>query len=577
MPVDISYLQEKRQALDDVKKPWEYPYEVLGKYIFTRKQLFASPTQDAAFLNDGMINDSTAVRANAAMASAIMGALWKSGGKTFRIRPAKGIPDSGVNKKYYMRVNQEIARAMESPKAGFEPAFHEFLCEEGAFGTSSVVLFQGDYNNPLMFKCWGIQCLRIAEGPDGYVDTVYYDESITLANLVARYGEDSLPEEHRKRYAEQKNWNERVKICVGIEPRKNADRKGGGNLGMPIASYHFIVEGSGGILKESGFTEMPARVGRWYKLPNEVYGRSPGMDALPAIMQLNAFKESFLVGVEKKVDPPLYVLDDGALGASVVDTSARGLSVFNTTGRVPGQPPIGQMFDIGELQSVAVAITETKEEILQHFLIDRLYDLNNKSRMTLGEAEMRYQIRSDALSSIYARHTAEILYPLITRAFNILFDMGILGIREEDEVKGKVLEANGIEPMIIPSDVVDAIDNGRDIYEIDYISPAAHVMREEEYRGLMSTVQNALTLAPVSPDAMDPIDIDAVMKCSAELSGAPPEILRAKGDIDSIRQARADAQAKQMQAMLAEQQSKAVKNVAGAAQSVASIGAEGAA
>lgn len=571
---NIDYLIEKRQTLDTYKQPWLYPYQVLGQYIYTRKQNFTVTSQDGAFLNDGMINDSTAVRANSAMASAIMGALWKSGGKTFRIRAPRFMNNTQINKDYYAFINRELCRAMEAEKAGFEPAFHEFLCEEGAFGTSGIAEFKGDYSTPLMFKCWSIQALRIAEGPDGYVDTVYFDEKITLSNLVARYGLDKLPEKLRGLYSEGKNLLEKYTLCVAIEPRDNEGKQRGGNLGMDVASYHFLPEEKGDILLESGYTEMPVRIGRWYKLPSEVYGRGPGMDALPAIMQINALKESFLVGVEKKVDPPLYVLDDGALGASVVDTSARGLSVFNIAGRVPGQPPIGTIFDIGELQSVAVAITETKEEILQHFLIDRLYDLNNKSRMTLGEAEMRYQIRSDALSSIYARHTAEILYPLISRAFNILFEMGLLGIKEDDAGTRKVLESNGIKPYIIPPDVVDAIENGMDIYEVDYISPAAHVMREEEYRGLMSTVQNIIAIAPLQPAAMDILDVDMAAKRMADLTGAPPEIIAADDKVQGIRDARAEMQAKQMQAELAEKQAKTAKDASMAVSSAADIGAK---
>jgi len=561
MPANLEYLVEKRKVLNTAKDTWRGQYQILGKYIYTKKQQFQTQVEEGAFLNDGFINDSTAVRANGAMASAIMGALWKSGGKTFRIRRPKNIPNSKVNADYYRDLNEQIATAMESPKAGFETSFHEEICEEGAFGTGCVALFRGDYENPLIFKSWSIQSILVAEGPDGYIDTVYYDEKITIGNLVERYGLSKLPDSIQKKYANPTTRINKVLLTVAIEPRPESERKGAGAFGMPVATYHFLPEEKV-LLKESGYIEMPVRVGRWYKLANEEYGRGPGMDALPAIMQINALKESFIVGVEKKVEPPIWVTDDGSLGAGVVDTSARGLSVFNAMGRPPGQPPIGTIFDIGELQSCAAAIVETKEEILQHFLIDRLYDLNNKSRMTLGEAEMRYQIRSDALSSVYARYTAEILNPLITRAFNILFDMGILGIVEDDYAKRIELEMNGIDPIIIPPDVAEAILLGRKIYEIDYISPAAHVMREEEYRGLMSTVNSAIAVAPVSPEVMDKIDLDKTVEYLVELTGAPGDILVPDDVVASIREARAKQQAQMMQAQMAETVSKAGKNAA---------------
>lgn len=561
MPKDIKYLIEKRNNLKTLKEPWLRQFQILGKYVYAKKQQFEVEFGPGEFLNDGMINDSTAIRANSAMASAILGALWKSGNKTFKLRRPKNIPNTGRNNKFYAELNEALSGAMESPKAGFEVAFDEELREEGAFGTGAIALFQGDYDNPLIFKSWSIQCIYVSEGPDGYVDTIYYDEKMTIANVAELYGYENLPEQLKKKYDNPKTQSERILVCVGIEPRSERERKGGGAYGMPYATYHFLPDYNT-LFKESGFIELPVRVGRWYKLANEVYGRSPGMDALPAIMQINALKESFLVGVEKKVEPPLWILDDGTLGAGTVDTSARGLSVFNAMGRAPGQAPVGTIFDIGELQSCAAAIVETKEEILQHFLIDRLYDLNNKSRMTLGEAEMRYQIRSDALSSVYARKTSEILNPMIVRAFNIMFDMGLLGVREDDLLTQETLISHGIDPIILPPDVVDAIEMGRKIYDIAYISPAAHVMREEEYRGLMATVNNAIQLEGAGGDALIKVNKDKVLEYSADLSGAPPDILWSEDEVKELRGQRDAAIAKQQEVAILEMASKAGKNVA---------------
>lgn len=558
---DIKYLVEKRKILKTQKDPWLHQFQILGKYVYTKKQQFQSQYGEGEFLNDGMINDSTAVRANSAMASAIMGALWKSGSKTFKFRRPRNIPDTKVNNEAYAHFNETICEAMESPKAGLETSFHEEICEEGAFGTSCVALFQGTYETPLNFRSWSLQSIYISEGPDGYVDTVYYDEKVSIGNIADRYGLEKLPEKLRKKYDNPITRIEKVTLCVGIEPRSERDRKGSGALGMPIASYHFLPDYDVP-LDESGFVEMPARVGRWYKLACELYGRSPGMDALPAIMQINALKEAFLVGVEKKVEPPLWILDDGTLGAGVVDTSARGLSVFNSTGRPAGQAPIGTIFDIGELQSCAAAIAETKEEILQHFLIDRLYDLNNKTRMTLGEAEMRYQIRSDALSAIYARKTAEILNPLVIRSFNIMFEMGLLGVREDDILSQATLIANGIEPYILPPDIVTAIEMGRKIYDIEYISPAAHVMREEEYRGLMETVNNAIQLQAAGADAMIKVNTDVVLERSKELRGAPVDILFAEDEVKVRRDQRDKAIAKQQEMEMLGMGAKAGKDIA---------------
>ena len=557
----IKELTAKREALKQRKQPWEYPFEILGKYIYTRKQQFQQTVSPGAFLNDGMINDSTAIRANGAMASAIMGALWKSGNKTFRLRRPKHISDTKDHQDFYMRQNEILANAMESPKAGFETAFDESLREEGAFGTSGIAEFKGDYQNPLIFKSWSIQSVMIAEGPDGFVDTVYYDDSIPLRVLAEEYGVENLPNDLKERYKDATKHNDRIKVCIAIEPRSEEDQTAKGDKGMPFASYHFTFEGTPYILRESGYTELPVRISRWYKLANEEYGRSPGMDALPAIMQINALKEIFLICAEKKAEPPLYIMDDGSLGAGTVDTSARGLSVFNSFGRTPGQPPIGEVQTIGELQSLAAMIESTSAEITQHFLIDKLYDLNNKSRMTLGEAEMRYQIRGDALSSIYARKTAETLNPLIIRSYNILFDMGLLGITEEDEATANLLKAEGIEPLIIPAEIAQAISDGKTIYEIDYISPAAHVMREEEYRGVITTANNAMQMAAVDEMSIHKLNTDKFLEYTQELTGAPLDLLRSDAEVKKIRDNIAKARVAEAQVAMEKDQANTLKDV----------------
>jgi len=557
----IKELKAKRETLKTRKQPWEYPFEILGKYIYTRKQQFQQTVSPGAFLNDGMINDSTAIRANGAMASAIMGALWKSGNKTFRLRRPKHIEDTKAHQDFYMRQNEILADAMESPKAGFETAFDESLREEGAFGTSGIAEFKGDYQNPLIFKSWSIQSVIIAEGPDGFVDTVYYDDSIPLRALAEEYGEENLPEDLKELYKDVTKHNDRIKVCIAIEPRLEKDQSDGSDKGMPFASYHFTFEGTPKILRESGYTELPVRISRWYKLANEEYGRSPGMDALPAIMQINALKEIFLICAEKKAEPPLYVMDDGSLGAGTVDTSARGLSVFNSFGRAPGQPPIGEVQTVGELQSLATMIESTSAEITQHFLIDKLYDLNNKSRMTLGEAEMRYQIRGDALSSIYARKTAETLNPLIIRSYNILFDMGLLGITEGDKATANLLRAEGIEPLIIPEAIARAIANGKKIYDIDYISPAAHVMREEEYRGVITTANNAMQMAAVDEMSIHKLNTDKFLEYSQELTGAPLDLLRSNDEAKKIRENIAKARAAETQVAMQKEQAGTLKDV----------------
>lgn len=558
----IDYLVSKRKLLQSERSVWNRQFQILGQYVYNRKQQFETEFNRGSFLNDGSINDSTAPRALYAMVSAIFGSLWKSGGRTFRITRPDYISDSALNKQYYAELNKRLTRAMESEKAGFEPAMHESLSEQGVFGTSGLGVFQGTYQNPLIYRSWTLQSMWVAESQDEYIDTVYYDERKTVEAIVNEYGISKVSSQVREKYNNEKTRQEQVLICIAIEPRNSREKKTDvGALAMPYASYHFEPE-TKHMLRESGFESLPVKVSRWYKLPSEVYGRSPAMDALPAIMQINALKEAFLVGVEKKVEPPVFVLDDGTLGGATVDTSAGGLSVFNMSGRVNISQPVGVIFDVGELQSVAKLIEDTKLEIAQHFLIDKLYDLNNKSRMTLGEAEIRYDIRAEGLASIYARIINEQLAPIIERSFNILFDMGILGVDENDFMQQEILESNGIKPLVIPPEILEAMVAGYEIYELEWVSPAARILKDEEKRGIYDTLNAAIALANIDPMVLTNVDANFALSAFRELAGAPDQMIRPKQEAQAIRQAMEQAQAELAEAEKARLQSETMRALA---------------
>lgn len=561
MPKTIDYLTNKRKVLKEERSVWERQFQILGQYVYNRKQQFQNDYHRGAFLNDGTINDSTAGRALQAMISAIFGSVWKSGGRTFRLKRPDYISDSRLNKQYYADINKRLTDAMESEKAGFEPAMHESLCEQGTFGTSGIGVFKGDYRTPLTYRSWTLQSTYIAESKDEFIDTIYYDMEHTVEAVVNKYGEDNVSSKLKEKFQSTDGRLDKVTICIAIEPRDERDRKGEGIYGMPYASYHFEPE-TKHMIFEGGFESLPVKMSRWYKLPSEVYGRSPAMDALPAIMQINALKEAFLVGVEKKVEPPLFVLDDGSLGGATVDTSAGGLSVFNMSGRVSNNQPVGMIFDIGELQSVAKTIEDTKLEISQHFLIDKLYDLNNKTRMTLGEAEIRADIRAEGLASIYARIINEQLAPLIERSFNILFDMGILGVPEYDLQQREVLEFEGIDPLFIPDEILEAMARGLNVYEIEWISPAARILKEEEKRGIYDTLNTAIALANIDPGVLLDIDTNYALNAFRELAGAPDEMLRPKKEADAMRKAKQEAEAKMAQAEVSRQQAETARAIA---------------
>jgi hypothetical protein len=275
------------------------------------------------------------------------------------------------------------------------------------------------------------------------------------------------------------------------------------------------------------------------------------MNALPSIRELNQLRFDLIQASEKMLYPPVNVIEGSIVGNDEVDLSAKGLNVISVSGKMGGYNgrPIEQSMDVGDPQWAFSRLTELVEIVKNHFFLDRIMDLNNENRMTLGEANIRNQLRGQSLNTIYARDEKEVMEPILERVFNIALGKGLLGVvkgsQEEEE-----LIAEGIQPTYIPDAFVDKMISGKEVYRIRFISPAARIRQSDEKMGIQETLQLTTELAQIDPTAMDGIDLDYAIKRSAELAGAPDKMVRSAEAIAKIRQNRQAQQEQAQQAQL---------------------------
>ena len=358
MAVDIVKLLDRHKELQTEKQPWNTHFQILGEYIRIRKQNFTTEHAPGAFLVDDIF-DSTAPLDNVKMAAAFMGALWPNGAKSMRIVKPHGLPDSPEIKNYYKEVTKRLATAMDSPKSGLVLALDEYGQDQGCFGTCGVAVFEeDDLDHPLSYKVWDVKTMCIDENHKGVIDTVYNERRLTVRQVVQEYGINNVHPNVKKLFDDQK-YNDKITVLHAVEPRLKRNPKKKNNKNMPIASIHVDVTNKF-VMKESGFEEFPVIVARFSKVPEEKYGRSPSMLALPDILELNAIRESRMLATEKNLDPPLIVYDDGSLGGAEVDTSAGSLSVISVSGRISNQKPVEPIFTVVVIQSTQIYIEELK-------------------------------------------------------------------------------------------------------------------------------------------------------------------------------------------------------------------------
>lgn len=505
-----------------------------------------------------------AVKSLRTASSAILSRLWPSESERVVLTLNEKYEKSHENKKYFEFVGKKVSDVLNNPKGGLSTALDEYMQDQLGYGTSGIsrVKCKDKSEDPalIFYRSWSIHNIYIDESSSGFIDTVYIEFEWTVRKIAQEYGEENLSKKLLDLLKEGKT-DEKFKIIHAIEPRDDRNKAKKGAVDLPIRSIHMLIDEKH-ILRESGFSHMPIHIARFRKNAGATYGSSPGIDALPDVLQLNHVRETLMEAREKLHLPPLGVYSDAMLGGETIDLSSRAINVFDIDPTIGNRDPVFPLISVGDPKNALAELEDLKQAISDHFFLDRLLDFNNETQMTLGEAQMRNQLSSAAMSSVDARQIIEMFNLLIEGTVNDLFEMNELGVRR-GSIEEQELIALGKQPEYIPDEIAKAIDSGEDFYEIKYLTPAARGMRAEEVLAIMRTWEFAGQAAPVKPEMLDNLNEDKSIRLLAKILGTE-EILNEEKAVDEIRISR-NQQVSQQQGLIAlEGGAKAAKDISSA-------------
>lgn len=536
-PTRVQLAKERYKTLYAEKQKWFPLYQLIGEYVLTRKQNFQTSSQPGEFLTEQLYS-AVAPNANQAMASSLVGNLWPNGARSIRLQRPRNIPDTKENKDYYDQITNIFIDILDAPETGTATAMQEYMLDQGAFGISGVIVKKTqDLTDPIRVSALNVKYLLIDEDKDGFIDTVFIDHEWTARQIVDEYGIENVSARVREAYNNY-DTSAKFKVVHLIEPRRGAPLVPKKNTEYPFASFHFEFD-SNKILRDSGYLNKPLVIARFLKALGEKQGRSPSMFALPAIMRLNVVWELIMRAGEKKLNPTLWMLDNGSLGSDVIDLSPGGPPLVFQPSGLGEKAPIGTVYDVGNIQDIYPIAEALVNDISRAYYIDRLLDLNNETRQTLGEAQIRDRLRGEGLNSVFKRQETEFFSQFVSTAFNMLLEEGLLGVVRGSESEKKIIDA-GLVPLYIPGDVVRAMEKGQKVYNIKYISPASRIMRTEELQGVVQALDISLGAAPAFPEMADFYDPEKLVKKVNELCGVDEEILRSLEIVKQLQAQRAE-------------------------------------
>lgn len=318
------------------------------------------------------------------------------------------------------------------------------------------------------------------------------------------------------------NYTQTVEYYQAIQPNPDYNPEKLGSKPYRSVYWDQGDQRADGITRISGFDEQPFWAPRWDVIGGDTYGVSPGMDALPALRELQMQTKRRNEAIDAMVKPekiaPPSVRLTGEPGRTV-----RGTGITQDQIVIPYQIPYQAVAAIGgEIDKIYAQI----DALSYAELFNAITNMQGIQPRNMEEIASRNEEKLTQLGPVIERVSDEKLQPAIDRAFGIMDRGG----------------------MLPPVPAVLAQQAGMPI-KVEFIS-ILHQMQRMIGIGQIERVVGFIgNLAGADPSALDKLDTDATIDEYAYRVGAPVKMLRSDDDAAQIRQQRA---AQQRQAQMAE-------------------------
>lgn len=519
----LQQLCRRKAVLEDERRSYLVHWQELTDVILPRRG--RALTQGQRDSNRGgkrnqRIIDSTGTIAARICASGLMSGVTSPARPWFRLSlPDPRLADYAPVKLWLDEVRKRMLRVMA--KSNFYNAFATLYEELTVFGTAVNLILEDDQD---VIRCYPLTVgeYLLAHDHRLTVDTLYREFTLTTTGLVARFGLENCSDQVQQRYRDGQLDDEH-RVCHAIEPN---DKRVFGyidNGNMPYRSVYWEEAGEKP-LSISGFKERPFQAARWHLTGAETYGRSPGMDALPFVRQLQFEQKQKAQGIAKQVNPPMIA--NVQMKNQEMSVLPGGITYTPNNSSGAGFSPAYQVnIQLGELRA---DIEDIRNQINQAFFADLFLMISQLDDVrSATEIIERKQEKLLMLGPVLERLHDELLDPAVDRIFNIMLHNGLLP-EPPVELRGQELD-------------------------IDYISTLAQAQKAAETGSIERIAGFVGNLAGAKPEVLDKIDFDAAVDEYGDALGISPRIILASDQVKKTRAARTQAMQQQQMAATAQQ------------------------
>lgn len=509
-------------ALKNERSSWDEHWQDISRNLLPRNGRFIVTDRNKGDKRFNKIYDSTATRALRILEAGMMSGMTSPARPWFKLTIANDNLISSHEVKVWCDQVTELMHQVFSRSNTYE-ALQRIYEELGAFGTAaSIITF--DFENVIHHYPLTIGEYCIATNHKDQVDTLYRKFQKTVAQVVDDFGVENVSDSVKRQYEEGQydNW---VTIIHAIEPRRNRDPAKRDNKNMPFRSV-YIEEASreDKVLRESGYRRFPAVCPRWSVSGGDIYGNSPGMEALGDIHQLQIEQKRKAQAIEYKTRPPLAFPKD--LMGRENDTLPGGIVYTDTTSLAGIRPLFEANLDLSHIKE---DINETQNRINGNFFSDVFMMISSQTdhKMTATEVAERHEEKMLVLGPVLERLQNELLNPLIETTFDFM------------------TEARILPP---PPDELQGVD-----INIQLVSILAQAQVAIQMNSIDRFIGSVGQVAAINQNVLDKVNFDSYVDVAAKALGIDQSLIVPDEQVQAVREQRAQQQQAQQQAEMVNQ------------------------
>lgn len=498
---------------------WENTWDQIAKVVWpSQSRLFSAggvPIQTQGELRNDEVYDATATHALNKFASILdswltpMGSIWS------KVVPSDiYLMKDRQTRLWFEELNQVLFKVRYAPRSNFVAQNQLVYKGLGAYGTGSLFiddLILKKKKAGFRYKNIHLSDIYVQENHQGQIDTVYRRIWMEARQIMQEW--QNVPS---KVSEAAKNTPEKQFLIIHcVKPRGEEggyDPARGDYKGMEFASY-YVLKDERFVLEDGGFDTFPYACSRYEQVPGEVYGRSPAMDAMPAIRTLQEQKKTILTQGHLAVSPALLAYDDGVMDTLGIKPGFTNWGGVNEDGR-----PLVHALPVGNIAIGKDLMDDERNDIKEPFLVTLFQILEENPQMTATEVMERVKEKGILTAPTMGRQYSEYHGPMIDREISL-----------------------AMQQKLMKTPFPQALIEAKGEYRIEYESPMSRMQRAEEASGFMRSVETSITVATQTgnPEPLDHWNWDVIVPEVADINGVPARWRNDPAKIQAIRENRA--------------------------------------